>query len=135
MSKKSQASMEYLAIMGIVLLLFIPLTVIYFSYSAQAQDQIIDEQINNIGNKIISSSEEVFYYGNPAKTTININMPKKIEEIIITDYEINFRIRKSSGISDMAYISDIPIKGTIKNYQGKHTITIESKGDYVWLDG
>ncbi len=135
MLKKSQSSMEYLLLVGIAMALIIPLTIIYISYSATAEDTIISEHINKIGTTIVNSAQEVYYHGKPSKTTLEINFPKNIDNIIISKNEINFRIKTDAGISDMEFFSEANLQGSIDEKEGMHIISIESRGDYVWISG
>lgn len=120
-------------ILGIALVLIIPLLITYLSYSQNAEEQIIGNQIYKIGNEIISKSEEIYYYGEPSKTTLRVIFPKNIKEINFQSNEIIFKIKTTSGISEEVFFSKVPITGLISNHEGIHNIIIESKGDSVWL--
>lgn len=135
MSKKSQASTEYLITVGLSLLLITPLFILYMTHSQSSKDQIIIEQIDNIEKQIIYASEKIYYHGKLSKTTLRINFPDNIDDIIISEKEINFKMKTSRGITEIEKKSNIPLTGTINTNKGIKDIVIESRGDVVWISG
>jgi uncharacterized protein (UPF0333 family) len=131
----AQVSMEYLIIIGFVLLITTPLIVIFYQHTAITNDQIITSQADKIAKKIVDNAESVYYLGEPSKTRIKTYMPNNVEEIILGDYEVLFRVKTNSGISDISHTSNVNISGSISNSPGIHYISIESRGDYVWAEG
>lgn len=122
--RNAQVSMEYLVIMGFVTLAITINLGIAFIYSANIQDKIKLTQIENFGNKIISSAESIFYYGEPSKSTISAYLPKEVKEIIISDNELFLTIQLSSGLNKLSFPSDVPISGNISIVSGVQKIEI-----------
>jgi len=133
LSKKGQVSMEYVMLFGFTFLIILPLIIIGFLYSSESEDQIITSQINQIAKKLVDSAEEVYYYGAPARTVVDIYIPKNIKSAIITGNTILFKVQTVNGITDIAYSSPVAINGTIPNSEGLKHIKIEAKGNYVWI--
>jgi len=131
--KNAQVSMEYIMLAGFTFLIILPLIVIGFLYSSESEDQIITSQLNQITKKLVDSAEEVYYYGEPAKTIVDIYMPKNIESAAITGNTILFKVRTINGVTDVAYSSPVLINGTLPISQGIKHIKIEAKGNYVWI--
>jgi len=132
-SKKSQISIEYLSIVGFVMVVIVFLIILSQVYSRKIEDQIIINQIDKLAKEIIDSAESVYYFGEPTKTTIKAYMPEKIEQISITSEGISFLVRTQSGVSDIAYSSSVNMSGTLSNKPGIKYIQIEAREGYVWI--
>jgi len=131
--KNAQVSVEYVMIIGFALLITIPLILIFYEYTRATSDQVISSQVDQIARKITDNAESVYYLGEPSKTRIKVYMPENVEEAIISNKEVTFRVKTQSGITDISHISSVNLSGDIAITPGIHYISIESKGDYVWL--
>jgi len=131
--KNAQVSVEYVIIIGFALLITIPLILIFYEHTRTTSDQVIASQVDQIARKIVDNSESVYYLGEPSKTRVKVYMPENIEEAIISNKEVTFRVKTKSGITDISHISSVEINGSIAITPGIHYISIESKGDYVWV--
>jgi len=120
-------------IIGFALLITIPLILIFYEYTRATSDQVISSQVDQIARKITDNAESVYYLGEPSKTRIKVYMPENVEEAIISNKEVTFRVKTQSGITDISHISSVNLSGDIAITPGIHYISIESKGDYVWL--
>lgn len=131
--KKSQISMEYMIIVGFVIVITIPMILIFSSQSTSIDESLISNQAALIASKIVDSAETVYYLGNSSKVTFKVNMPKMIHGVNISNNEVVFRIKQHNGISDIVKYSIVPINGTISKKAGIFNIVVESRGDYVWV--
>jgi len=131
--KHAQVSMEYVIIIGFVMLITIPLIVIFYEHTSNTSYQVITSQVDKIAKKVVDSAESVYYLGEPSKTRIKVYMPEKVEQVIIGNKEISFKVKTGSGLTDISQISSVNISGDIAITPGIHYINIESKGDYVWI--
>lgn len=129
--KKGQASIEYLIIVGFVVFVLIVTLGIAFFYSGSIKDRIRFMDLSGCASKIISSSESVFYAGNPSKTTISCYLPDNIKEINITENSLIFSIQTNSGISKTAFSSNVPISGNIPTFSGSRKIIIQAQENTV----
>lgn len=125
--------MEYVIIVGFILVIMIPLILIFYEYTSSTNDQVITSQVDMIAKKVVDSAESVYYLGEPSKTRIKVYMPTNVEDIIIYNKEIVFKVKTRSGITDISQLSSVNISGNISATKGIHYISIESKGDYVWV--
>ena len=131
-TKKAQVSMEYMILVGFLLVVTIPLILVYNTQYRGTNQQIIANQADQLGQKIIDTAESIYYLGQPSKTTIKLYMPQQLEGITITSNEITFRIfAQRGGIDEVVKLSSVPINGTISNSPGLHYITVQSVGSYV----
>jgi hypothetical protein len=128
MKKRGQVSFEYLIIMGFVTFIIIGVLSIAFFYSNNVKDRIKINQVTNYANKIISTSESIFYAGYPSKATITGYLPENINSIEINSAEdsIIIAIQTSSGVAKISFSSNVPISGTLGTNQGLNKIQIEA---------
>lgn len=132
-NKKAQISMEYIAIVGFVMAVTIPMILIYHNYSGQTRDEIISNQVSQIAKKLVDSAESVYYLGEPSKNTLKVYFPNNIQQITIGNKELVFRIRTRNGLDDIVVVSHVELNGSLSVSSGIHHIKLESKGDYVLI--
>jgi len=107
---KSQAAMEYLAIIAITVAIILPITFLFFRYSSESNTKIIDSQINQIGKEIISTAATVYFSGEGSKIILDLNMPKDVYDIyIIDERELVFNVTNAYGDSEAVFFSSVNI--------------------------
>jgi len=135
MEKRGQISVEYMTVIGFVTIITISLFLIA-QYQAKQVDRIANlNQVDAIARDIISEAETVYYFGAPSKSTITIFMPKGVNNITIHPDEISISIRTSSGMTDIAHLSAVPLQGNISTAWGLKSISVEAREGYVWVNG
>ena len=122
---KAQVGIEYLIIFGFVTFAVIGVLALAVLYSNSISDSLAFSQLDSFANKIISTSESLFYTGEPSKLTITAYLPKGIEGIVIANNEILFTIRTSSGENKMSFSSKVPISGSLSSTSGLKKIQIQ----------
>lgn len=133
MKKRGQLSMEYMLIMSFALLMTIPLLIIFFEQSSSAKDQINSGRAAQIGREIVDNAERVYYLGEPTTTTLKVNMPENINQIMITSRELTLRIETGSGLTDVTIESAVNLTGSLLAAEGIQNIKIQSAGESVVL--
>jgi uncharacterized protein (UPF0333 family) len=134
LSRTAQVSMEYMILVGFLLVVTIPLILVYNTQYKGTNQQIIANQADQLGQKIVDTAESIYYLGQPSKTTIKVYIPQQIEGITLVSNEITFRILANrGGINEVVKLSSVPINGTISSTPGLHYITVQSVGSYVNL--
>ena len=108
---KSQVSVEYLLIIGFVTLITIPLVFIFFKYTAETSDEIVNLQVNQIANKIVDAAESVYFLGEPSQITIRVSIPGQIVGVSLDNREVVFNMNSISGISDIVKVSSVDLTG------------------------
>ncbi len=83
MMRKAQASMEYLLVAGLIMLVILPSIYIFYSYSHRSNQEIAQSQVNRFGTQIIDAAEEIYYLGGPSKTTLDLTMPNGVRNMEI----------------------------------------------------
>src|SRR3989344_5190731 len=107
-SAKSQASMEFLIVIGIAFLVIVPATYFFLNFSRESAEEISFYQLEAIGRSMIDTSESLFYTGEGSKTILSVNMPNGIEGATIIDKrEMVFNISTAAGYSDFVFISRV----------------------------
>lgn len=130
MKKKGQVSIEYMMIIGFVTIITIPLIIIYHTAMQDFGDEINSAQINQVAKKVVDAAESVYYLGEPSQTILKINIPDNIVLANLSaGYEIFFKIRTKTGISDIVRNSFVNITGDLPIKKGTYTITIKAVTD------
>ena len=108
-NKTAQSSMEFLILMGFLTFVIIGILGIGYFYSGTINDRIKSTQISNFVNKVTSTSEIVFYSGEPSKATISVHLPEGISDVEIINDTIIVTYHLTSGQNKVSFSSDVPI--------------------------
>ena len=129
---KGQAALEYLAIVGIQLLV-LSLVWLYFNTNYQTSLKELDAQkARDTVNKIADTAQVVNLQGPPAKQTVVVDFPADVAMVNVTGHEVLIRL---SGNRDAYTYSPVLLNGSIKAYAGTAYIKIEAKGGFVQING
>ena len=129
--KDAQIGMEYLMIVGFLTFVFIVTLGIAFYQNNILKDRIASNQVVNMANKIISSSESVFYSGEPSKITLVSYIPDSISSIQIIENSLLITFQTSSGENVISFPSNVPISGNINYTSGLRKIILEASNNTV----
>lgn len=130
-NKRGQVGFEYIILMGFVTLVISGIFVIALFYSNSLDSQVNMAQVNNFAEKIVSTSESIFYAGEPSRTTIEAYLPERVTGIQISDNSLIISVDTPSGLNVLGFPSDVNISGTIVVSQGIKRIKITAHEDYV----
>ena len=131
--KRGQASFEYLILVGFVTLIISGIFAVALLYTNSSQDNVRITQITNFANKIISSSESMFYAGKPSKTTITAFLPEGVKNITIAENTLIISVQISSGLNVIGFPSKVNITGDITHTPGIKKIVITAQEDRVLI--
>jgi hypothetical protein len=123
---KAQVAIEYLAIISFALMILIPYALYLQSVSRNLSEENYLTIASNSVQKIGQISDWVYSQGWPAKTTILIQIPSNVEEISFNGKMMNWKIRTSSGISDIYYISVANLTGILPTTPGYYNVLIQA---------
>ena len=107
--KRGQVSVEYLILVGFLTFIIIGILGLSFYYSNSVQDQIKSTQVQSFANKLISTSERVFYSGKPSKATITAYLPEGIQSIEFYEGGIVIAYKTASGLNKNHFESNVQI--------------------------
>jgi len=131
--KRGQASFEYLILVGFVTLIISGIFAVALFYTNNSQDNVRITQVTNFANKIISSSESMFYAGEPSKTTITAFLPENVKNITIAEDTLIITVQISSGLNVIGFPSKVNITGDITHTPGIKKIVIAAQEDKVLI--
>jgi len=128
---KSQVAVEYLIIVSVAFMILIP-TILYLnqSFIGYSDDNKLSKASETV-KKIGQTADWVYSQGPPAKQTIEIFIPKDLEEISLNNKTVLFKVRTSAGVSDIFYESVAPLNGTLPSNSGYYFISLTAFQDYV----
>ncbi len=129
--RKAQVSFEYIVIMGFVTFVIIGILGVSLIYSNSIKDRIKIIQINNFGNKIVSSAESVFYSGEPSKITIKAYLPENVISIEILENTLFISFHLNSGLTKIGFSSEVQMVGSLTSSSGLKNIKIEAEDENV----
>jgi len=134
LEKRGQISTEYLIIVGFITFFIVVILGLALIYSSQIRDTIKMNELEKFAKKTISSSETIFYAGEPSKSTISVYLPSGVTDIQLIGNEMLFTISLSSGINKISYTSKVPIEGNISTIDGIKKIQLTASSDRVLLN-
>jgi len=128
---KAQVAIEYLVIVSFALMVLIPY-ILYLkdvsqNYSENNKLVIAKNSVDKLGQV----ADWVYSQGEGAKTKIDILIPEGVDEIILTDHIINWKVRTSSGVSDIYYTTVANITGSIPTSSGYVNLVVQAIKDGV----
>ncbi|MCK5342397.1 MAG: hypothetical protein KAR20_03285 [Candidatus Heimdallarchaeota archaeon] len=101
--------MEFLILMGFLTFVIIGILGVGYYYSGTTNDRIKSSQVGSFVNKIISTSETVFYAGEPSKATISARLPEGIQDIEIINNTVVITYYLATGQNKISFSSNVPI--------------------------
>ena len=135
MAKKSgQIAIEYMIMVGFVLAIILPLIILFYTESDNISVQVRSQQLRSIGERIVDKAESVYYLGEPTRITIKIRMPGGVQNVTLVNRALIFRIQSKLGQNDIVVPSDVNLTGYMPTSSGIKYISIESKGNYVFIN-
>ncbi|MCX6742304.1 MAG: hypothetical protein NTX24_03995 [Candidatus Pacearchaeota archaeon] len=128
--KKAQVSIEYTLVIGLIIVALTIVVAVALSYSTSAKHQIIMNQIDKVGKKIVETTDTVYYLGPPSKATIDLTMPSNIQSILINRAakSITFKFTGSTGDAYSIYYFKANINGVDALDQPLDKDTFKSAG-------
>ncbi len=133
MKSNSQASVEYMIIVGFVTFLVIIIIGMAYFYSDLIKDKIKINQAETFAVQLINSAESVFFSGEPSKTLVRLYLPENVRSVEINSDSIVINISTSSGFNIRAFTSKVPLQGNISSSPGVKIFSIEAKNNYVLI--
>ena len=110
LNSRAQSSFEYMMIVALTVAIIVPMTFLFFRYSAESNVKIIDSQINQIGRSMVDTAESVFFSGEDSKIVLELNMPENVNDVyIIDERELIFNVITILGDNEVVFFSDVNI--------------------------
>ena len=134
-SRRAQMSMEYLAVVGLSLLMIIPMVVLYYRESASLQSDVAASQLEKIGLSLIDAAEEVYYLGPPSQKALVVTFPRGVSSVVVDPELLTFTYMTPDGESVLSFSSSLPLNmsGSLRAFPGPHHILVSANGSFVQL--
>ena len=129
--KKAQVSMEFMIIIGFSMLVIMPVIVLFFSNYQSLADNVYVSHASKAARTIMNSAEKVYYIGEPAQSVIKINMPERVDEVLIGGNYIIFKVRFDNSVTDVYETASMNVTGSISATPGIKNILVQAHDDYV----
>jgi len=132
---RAQAAVDYFAIISVALLILIPLILYINQLLTGYRDDTRISMAKDTVNKLGENADWVYSQGSPAKMTLDsIYIPEGIEEISLDNNMILFRIKTSSGVSDVYYETVSPLDGSVPSKAGYYPISLIAYDNNVTIN-
>ncbi|MBD3209535.1 hypothetical protein GF367_03910 [Candidatus Woesearchaeota archaeon] len=127
-SARAQISMEYLAVVGVSLVLLIPMILIFYQQSGSLRDDINAAQLEKVGLELMDAAEEVYYLGPPTQKYLLLHLPGQVNTVTINQQEILINYTTTSSTRYYSLFTDLPLNmsGAIDAFQGQHKVSIQA---------
>ena len=123
---KSQVAIEYLLIVSFGLMVLLPYSLylhdLIRSVSESTRLSLAKASLEKLGESI----DWVFSQGEPAKLIIHLYIPEGTEEIVFLNNTIVWKVKTSSGISELAYNSLANISGKLPTKSAYYPVEIRA---------
>lgn len=131
----AQASVEYLMVVGIAFVIIVPMVYIFFNYSTEMSQEVTQAKVGRIAGNLVDAAEEVFYLGEPSKSTVNFDMPGGVFDAFIppNSREVMFYLGDDLKSTEIVAFSNVNLLGYLTPEDlspGKHSYRVEAKSKY-----
>ena len=147
-TSKAQSSWEYLTIVALVLGVIVPTAYLFFRFSSESNEQVLDTQLNKIGKDIIDTAESIYFSGEGSRVVLEANIPENVVDVYIrANRELVFNVTTELGEVERVFFSspginiasdDCDADGNCKLTElaspGLNKIKIESYGNIVRVE-
>ncbi len=125
-----------MVIIGFVLVLVIPLTILYAKYSSESSYAVTTSKIDSISKEIIAAANQVNVYGKDTQVKLNLDFPKDIKSVSFSGNEIIFVVKKGNEDAEIAKVADVSFSfvGNIPVTPGKKNVIVKSLGNSVLVN-
>ncbi len=129
---KAQASMEYVMVMGIILVVLIPL--MYYSLNTSSEN-IKSRQAEDAINSLSNAVDDVYALNPGTKKYVWISIPGGVQNTAVNSSEISLTLSIGGSKSDIFSTTKAKVTGQIPTQQGTYKIPVEHLESGVVLIG
>ncbi|MFH1400554.1 MAG: hypothetical protein ABIH41_03480 [Nanoarchaeota archaeon] len=134
---RGQVSVEHLFILSLAIMILVPGTLLFQTYARGASQDIIESQVDRIGNEMINTAETVYILGADSRLVISISIPAAVTGIGIKGDELLINYTTVEGPSQAIFFAESSIEPEFPEgiFQEFHTgpanLRIQSTGAVV----
>jgi uncharacterized protein (UPF0333 family) len=131
---RAQTAMEYLSIVGIILVFVIPIWAYLITLEQQTASELSLAYSKNAARQIADASSLVYSQGPPAKLSFQVYVPAGVKNILIDNKSIVFNISLGATYTDVFSTSVATMNGTLTPNEGYYTIEVISLNSLVQIN-
>lgn len=87
MSRKSQAAIEYIVVIGIALALLLPAVYMFMRTTQRTSETTSSYQLARIANELVENAKAVYAMGSPSWITMEITLPDSFKNATVINGE------------------------------------------------
>lgn len=128
--RRGQVAIEYLVLMGFVMLLIAPLLIVYYNQTTRIDIESTDAMVKRASSQIVDAADTVYYLGAPSLRTITVDLPDHIESLSISGNSITLKLSLGGGgLSDQVVWSVANLTGGFGITKGPHILVVSALQD------
>jgi len=131
LNQEGQASMEYLMIMAIAMLILLPLVSIVYSQTARTRKEMGLSALQDSLEGLSDSANLVQAQGNPAKITRKLYLPDGTLYSNVTEHHFIVRVETKAGPTDYSSKTSASLVGEIPEEAGTYKISLKMEEEGV----
>ncbi|HIE33787.1 MAG TPA: hypothetical protein EYP86_01445 [Candidatus Altiarchaeales archaeon] len=131
MKSKSQASLEYMTMIALSLVIFLGVLYVATTMMTTSSIQISVDTAYRAVQGIKEGADFIYVHGHPSKIQSNIRIPSNVENISIHDQVIRMRLSLGDAYTDVYAVA----KGNLNSSVESNICTTEacSEGNYIFV--
>lgn len=126
--RRGQAAIEYLALVGFILLLTGPLLIEAQRSANGLQDSTRQLQVNNLLNSVEEAATLVYSGGEPTRVTFEVTVPDDVTQTNVTQNYVHVRLQGREGPQEYYRLLPFNVTGSIPVEQGRYAMVAEAVG-------
>ncbi len=131
LSPTGQASMEYMMIMIIAMLILVPLISVVYSQTSRSREDMGQAALRDSLRGLADSADMVQSQGYPAKITRSLHLPQGTSYTNVTENHFIVRVESSVGPNDFSAMSSANLTGDLPDSSGSYRISLKMEEDGV----
>jgi uncharacterized protein (UPF0333 family) len=131
MEKRGQVAIEYITILGFILVTTLVMTYLFTQHTGALGDAVVEHQVERVAEKIVDSAEAMYFLGEPSRTKLKLYFPVGILNASVSGQELVFTVQTSQGHDEVVKYSQVNLTGTLPTSPGIHYIQVEAQGSQV----
>ena len=128
MVKRGQIAIEYITILGFVLVTTMVMTYVFTAHTGTLNDGVAEHQIERIAEKLVDTAEAMYFIGEPSRTTLKLYFPPGVINVTASGRELVFFVQTSRGPDEVVKLSQVNLTGTLPTSPGIHYVQVEAQG-------
>ena len=130
---RGQVAFEYMVIVILVLLFLVPVWIYITNMQNETNTEFILSYSKLATKELTSSADLLYSQGPPAKISADIYIPSNVQEIIIQNNSVIFKVYFKNTITDVFSTSDSQLNGSLPSNEGNYRVTMEAMDGFVQI--